>query len=415
MQNKTANPQSNQNKVSSLFRGNIATIALSGSIKSLGNIFTSFVPLYFVQIIGGDALMLGFFASISSLFQFFTLSFGGLLADYYGRKRVLVFAAFYGAFFPLLYAVVTDWRIFGLLTVAATFGAIANPAYHAVVVDSIPHNKRTSGIAYVQVFSSLPLVIAPLIGGWLMENYGLENGFRLACVYSTIFSFISAITLVVFLRETLQHSQMSKPNFSIRNIFAGLTNLSVIMPQSLKALLFAYALVAFANGAVGQFYVLYAYEIIKLSVLDWALVVSAQSILACALKIPGGWLCDRFGKRKVMIVSLLTCAPTAILFTLSTSLVQVLIVSLLLVTTGIYYAPAHEALQADLTPRVMRGRVSALWNISTAFSAALGALVGGFTFQNVNVAAPFYIFTVVELLAAVLMIGMVKEPTVKED
>lgn len=404
-----------EKRVSSLFRGNIATIALSGSFKSLGNIFGSFLPLYFVRVIGGDALTLGFFASLASLFQFFTVPFGGFLADYYGRKRVLVFAAFYGAFFPLLYAVVSDWRIFGLLTVIVTFTVIANPAYHAVVVDSVPHDMRTSGIAYVQVVSSLPSSIAPLIGGWLIENYGLENGFKLACLYSTIFSFLSAIALGVFLKETLLQAQISKPKLSLRNTYAGLKRLVFWMPKSLKALLLAYALVAFANGAVGQFFVLYAYEIIKLGMVEWALIVSAQSFSACVLKIPGGWFSDKFGKRKVMVVSLLTCAPTAILFTLSRSFIQALTAALLIIITGIYYAPAHEALQADLTPRNMRGRVSALWNLSTAVSSALGALVGGFTFQNVDPAMPFYVFTLAEFAALALIIGMVKEPVVKED
>ncbi|MEM2917076.1 MAG: MFS transporter [Candidatus Bathyarchaeia archaeon] len=404
-----------EKQISSLFRGNIATIAISGSLKSLGNIFGSFLPLYFVRILGGDALTLGFFASMASIFQFFTIPFGGFLADYYGRKKVLAFAVFYGAFFPLLFAVVSDWRIFGLLTIIVTFTAIANPAQHAVVVDSLPPNMRASGIAYVQVVSSLPSAVAPLVGGWLIENYGLENGFKLACLYSTIFSFASAIALTAFLRETLLQTQKTKPKLSVQNTFAGLTRLIFLIPKSLKALLAAYALVAFANGAVGQFFILYAYEIIKLGVGEWALIVSIQSFSACVLKIPGGWLSDKFGKRKVMVASLLTCAPTAILFALSRSFLQALAAALLLVITGIYYAPAHEALQADLTPRALRGRVSALWNISTAISSALGALLGGFTFQNISPAAPFYVFTLVEFAALALILGIVREPVVKED
>jgi len=247
-----------------------------------------------------------------------------------------------------------------------------------------------------------------------MENYGLENGFRLACMYAMFFSFISAIITFIFLRETLQPRTVAKPDLSVRDTFAGLTKLTRTLPTSLKALIVAYALVAFANGAVGQFYVLYAYSVIRLSIFEWVWVVSAQLLLASTLKIPGGWLSDRVGKKKIMIISLLTCAPTAILFSFSQSLIQTMTVALLLVVTGIYYAPAHEALQADLTPRMARGRITAIWDISNAVSAGLGALIGGFTFQSINPVAPFYIFTLVELAAAMLITGMVKEPTVKE-
>lgn len=106
-------------------------------------------------------------------------------------------------FFPLLYVVVQDWRLFGTLTVLATIGTIASPAFHATVADSIPLEKRTMGIAYLQVVSSLPSAISPLIGGWLIKNNGLENGFRMACIYAAALTFISAIPIFVFLKETL--------------------------------------------------------------------------------------------------------------------------------------------------------------------------------------------------------------------
>jgi sugar phosphate permease len=91
-----------------------------------------------------------------------------------------------------------------------------------------------------------------------------------------------------------------------------------------------------------------------------------------------------------------------------------LIVALLLVVTGIYYAPAHEALQADLAPRTVRGRITGLWGVSSAFSGALGTLMGGLLFQTVNPALPFYLFTAAELTAALLLIIIVKEPVRKE-
>jgi len=115
-----------------------------------------------------------------------------------------------------------------------------------------------------------------------------------------------------------------------------------------------------------------------------------------------------------MAISVLTCAPCTIIFVLSQSFLQTAIAALLLITTGIYYAPAHEALQADLTPKAVRGRVTALWDISNAISAALGILIGGYLFQTVNPATPFYLFTAIELVAAILIMGAVREPTEKE-
>lgn len=387
---------------------------MSSAIRSLGGFVGVYIPLYFVQI-GGDPLKLGLLSSAAIFIQFFTLSIGGFLADYYGRRKSIVFAAFYAVFFPLLYAFVQDWRVFGALTVLATVGTVANPAVHAIVADSIPPEKRTMGIANVQVVSSLPSVISPLIGGWLIENYGLENGFRMACVYAAVLTFVSAIPVLVFLKETLHSRVADPPNIPLRNVLSGFRKLSFHdLPGSLKALMISYGMVAFANNAVSQYYIFFASSVVGLKPLDWGVVVSSQLFLASVLKILGGWLSDRFGKRRMMIISLLATVPAIVLFTLSRSFVQVVFAALLLVAAGIYYAPAYEALQADLTPRRLRGRITALWDISNFVSAALGAFVGGFTFQAVGPAVPFYVFAIAELGAALLLIKMIKEPERKE-
>ena len=399
---------------SRFFQGNILVIAVSSAIRSFGGGFIStYVSLYFVEL-GGSPLTLGLMASIALLVQCVMLLLGGFIADYYGRRRIMVLTAFYGVFFPLLYAVIRDWRLFAALSIIAALGAISNPASHALVADSIPPKKRTTGMASLQVLSSFPVIVGPLIGGWLIHNHGLLDGFRLACIYAAATAFASALVVFLFLKETLRPRLAAKSNFLNPSTLRGFMKPPGPLPTSLKALMVSYALVMFANGAVGQYYIIYANRVIGLTPFEWGIIVSLQILLVSVLKIPGGWLSDRFGKRKAMTVSVVTCAPCTILFALSRSFVEALTVALLLVVTGIYHAPAHEALQADLTPRMMRGRITALWQVGNASSGALGTLLGGFLFQTVNPALPFYLFTAAELTAALLLISIVKEPIRKE-
>lgn len=396
------------------FQGNLLVIALSSAVRSLGSFVGVYLPRYFL-LIGGNPLTLGLYTSVAYLVQFLTLSVGGYVADFHGRRRIIVLAAFYGVFFPFLYALVQDWRVFGALTLFATIGAVSNPAVHATVADSIVPERRTFGIASLQVVSSFPSVISPLLGGWLIANYGLENGFRTACLYAAVFAFLSALPLLVFLKETLQSKGGEETNRSVRRVFSGFRELSSnAVPQSLRVLIVAYALVAFANSAVSQYYILFASSVVGLSDFSWGIVVSLQLLTANVLKIPGGWFSDRFGKRKTMVASLLTTVPAILLFVLSRSFIEVLVAAVLLVAAGIYYAPAHEALQADLTPRSVRGRITAMWDMGSAVAAALGAAVGGFAFQAFGPAVPFYVFAVAESVAVLLLIGMVKEPETRE-
>jgi len=398
---------------SNFLHGNIAVIAVSSAVTGFGGgLISAYVSLYFVEL-GGSPLALGLMTALASVIGSVMFVLGGIVADYYGRRRVMILSAFYSVFFPLLYAVIQDWRLFAALSVVAAVGSISNPALHALVVDSVPPDKRTTGIASLQVISSLPLTVAPIIGGLLIQNYGLLNGFRLACIYTAATSFISAFIVLLFLKETLRREIPTKSTISNRDRLKDFIEFARPLPTSLKALMLSYALVAFANGVVGPYYILYASSIIGLTPIEWAPIASLQS-LGVALKIPGAWFSDKFGKKKIMILSVLTCAPCTILFTLSRSFFQALTVALLLIVTGIYYAPAYEALQADLTPRKMRGRIAALWRLSSGLATAPGTLVGGFLFQAVDPALPFYLFTVAEVMAAFFLIRFVREPEKKE-
>jgi MFS family permease len=400
---------------SSFFRGNILAIALNSSIAALGGLVGSYTPLYFEKI-GGNPLTLGLFGFAAVLVQFPILSIGGFIADYYGRRRVIVLAALYSAFFPVLYALVRDWWVFGALSVLAAFGALANPATHATIVDSILPERRTLGIAYLQVISTLPLVVSPLIGEWLILSFGLANGFRMGCMCAAVFAFLAAAPVLVLLKETLRSRTTKSSNFVLRDGFLGFIKPSTYkLPSGLKVLMVTYALVMFANGAVGSYYILYVKSVISESAAyNWGLIASLQVLLAVLLKIPGGWVSDRFGKRKIMIISLLATIPTILLFALTRSFIQVMFVALLLVAAGIYYAPAHEALQADLTPKGIRGRINALWLMSSTVSNGVGVLIGGFTFYTLGPAVPFYVFAIAELGAMLLLIGMVKDPETRE-
>ena len=243
----------------------------------------------------------------------------------------------------------------------------------------------------------------------MIQNHGLLFGFRLSCIYAGIAAFVSAFILLFFLKET----SLNEAPFRKKLTVAKLKDFPASVPAKLRALMLSHIFIAFANGAVGSYYILYASKIIGLKPLEWALIAGLQSLMT-TLKIPGGWLGDRFGKRRIMIFSILTCAPCTILFTFSGSLLQTSIVMLLLAATGISYAPAYEALQADLTPRKIRGRITALWQLGSSLAIAAGAFMGGFLFQTFNPSLPFYIFTVGELFAALLLIGFVREPREKE-
>jgi MFS family permease len=398
------------NVKNSYLQGNVLVLAVSGALANLGaGIIGLFLPEYFRRL-GGNTLVLGMITSV----QFFTLFLGGFIADRYGRRKIMVLAAFYGVIFPFFYAFIQDWRVFAGVAALAALASVSTPAYHATVADSLSPERRATGISALQVISSIPLVVIPLVWGWMIDTLGWLEGFKIGSIYSIAAALASACILLFYLKETLQPKTRNSMNSKIQNPLNSLSEVRRSMSTSLKALMIAYFLIMFANAAVGQYYIIYATEMIQLKAFEWSIIVSLQFLSAVLLKIPGAWVADRFGKKKVLVISVLTCAPFTILFTFSRSFLQVLVVMLLLVIAGIYYAPVHEALQADLTPRTVRGRIVMLWSLGSALGASCGALVGGWLFQSVNPTMPFYLFTAAELVAVVFLVVGVNEPLKKE-
>jgi MFS family permease len=403
-------------RLAALFRGNIGVIIGSNTVNGFGTaIISSFLSLYFVKALGGDTIWLGLMTSLSTMIQLPILRLGGRLADQYGRRRLIVIAAFYAVLSPALYALIRDWRIFFVIYGLGAFGAVSSPAIHATVADSAPPEIRTTAISIIQVVPTLPTIFSPLVGGWFIAAYGLKSGFRLACVFVAGTTLVSALIMLLFLKETIRPENAQKSGVPGKLTVSARGALSKKSLHSLVALLSAYGLIAFANGLVGPYYTLYANQVIGIDYPSIGIILSLQLLFVILLKIPGGWVSDKYGKKKIMIISILTCIPFVVAFTFSRQFIQAAITMILLAIAGMYYAPAHEALQADLAPREIRGRITSFWDITGAVGGAIGAPLGGFFFQTIGPATPFYLFAVFEVAATLLIFVGVKEPQIAEN
>ncbi len=395
--------------LSSFFQGNMVVLAASGAFTNLGTgVIGIFMPEYF-QRLGGNTMILGVMGFAVLMIQFSMFLLGGFIADQHGRKKIIVLTAFYGAFFPLLYVVFQDWRLFVAISIIAAFSSVSIPATQVIIADSASPERRARGISAVQVVSSLPLAVTPLVWGWLIDNLGWAEGFKIGCIYSIATALISAFILLFFLKETLKPK--ASPTLSAKSfdLSFSFTEVRRYMPHSLTALIVAYCLTAFANATVGKYYIIYATEVIGLPALQWSLILSSQFLLAIVLKFPGAWIADKFGKKKVLAISAFACAPLTLVFTFSRSFGEVLIVLLLLVVAGIYYDPVHQALQADLTPQSVRGRIIMFWSMDGAAASAIGMIVGSSLYYMIGPGMPFFVFTIAELLAVTILILAVKE------
>ncbi len=126
--------------------------------------------------LGADAR--GMAATLSAALMTLVLLqfFSGLLADRYGRRRVLAAGAFLGGISSLLCAAVGRWQFLLLLRIlGGVADAIAMPALLGLTAE-IAEGRHGAFFGILRSSQGLSFTVAPAIGGWL-SLWGLRVPF----------------------------------------------------------------------------------------------------------------------------------------------------------------------------------------------------------------------------------------------
>ena len=297
-------------------------------------------------------------------------------------------------------------------------GSLGSTAWRQLVADATVQKSRTAQLSLYQTLTAIPSMLTPLLGGYLVHTMGIVDGFRAGVLIALAISPISTILLAKFLREkdsrqihitqdapSLQDTRKLQPLGSVffhyKNFWSNLMRL----PKALVPLLAAYVLVIIANSTTSPYLIFYGTTIAKLDSFQWGMILSLQLVFANIIRTPLGIVSDRFDKRKVLLVSVVTTAPLSAFLMLEHSFWGILGILLAMIATGVCYGPTHEALQIEMTSREKRPVLFAMYDVLRNMSVAAGTIIGA-VFFTINYALPFYSFTAIEICAGIIIASM---------
>ncbi|MCB2172392.1 MFS transporter [archaeon] len=399
---------------------NILTIAITTSMITLCDMgWRPFWALYLNEVLGASVWAISFLSMLSQSERLLFQLPGGVLADRFGRRKIIVYGTALRIFTPMLFLWAKDWVTVIPALVLNGVTSIYMPAFNAIIADSLPDDERGAGYGAYRMITSTPQIFSPVVGGFLFERMGPAQGFRLFMYLSIIVNAIVTYARHRIITETLFDEEEMKKKARTRPPIKEQVKDTMTLGRTVWIMVLVAVISAFAARMVYDLVALYARDVIGLSYAQLGIVTTVGGIITTVLAMPGGMLSDRIGRKPVISLSRVLTPISMFGVTLSQGFYHYLVsygtnaLSEALGgggRMGSAGGPAWQALVADLVPKEKRATVMGTIGTITGTIAAPASLAGSWLWNNLGPVWPFRASALAGLVAVSIFWVGVKEP-----
>src|SRR5881409_1348025 len=153
-----------------------------------------FVPKY-LQAVGATVFVIGLYDAIRTLLGAIYAYPGGVIADLWGHRRAFLVFNIISILGYALVLLVPHWgAVIAGMFLFLSWSCFSLPATFSLVAASLEANRHSMGVGVQSVIKRLPIMIAPIFGGMLIDRFGVIAGVRIALIVSIV---LSALTILV--------------------------------------------------------------------------------------------------------------------------------------------------------------------------------------------------------------------------
>ena len=367
---------------------------------------TAFAILEFVlpvygKRLGASALEIGGMFSIFAVTMTLIRPFVGWAMDRFGRKRFLVVALLARAGSLILFAAAAD--LIGLYLARFAQGIAASLTWisaYAIAADLASPDARGSAAGRVDEAAGRGGLYGALVGFTILGWLPLYTGWPILFAGYALLAVVGAWMIWKNVPET-------KPAPTVQ----AQGQRAKVVSKSLFRLMVIVFIVGGSTAMVSPLLLVLLQDKFTTEVSILAIASIPAALINGFLPSRLGRLSDRFGRAPMIAVGL-TASGLVSLFMPGLPAMSWLVALWALEALGwAIAAPAQEALVADLTARETRGTAYGLYSFASSLGATFGPLVGGWLYDAVGHAVPFYLNGLVLFFGAIWVLALLSKPS----
>src|SRR5438309_10948832 len=247
-----------------------------------------FVPKY-LQAVGATVFVIGLYDALRTLLSAIYAYPGGVLVDVWGHRRAFIIFNLVSIVGYALVLLVPHWAaVIAGMFLFLSWTCFSLPATFSLVGAALEANRHSMGVATQSVIKRLPIMIAPIVGGMLIDSFGIVGGVRIALAVSIVLS-----SLTIFVQWQLREEPKGKIEKSDRwNFWQSLRGFN----SPMRRLLLSDIMIRFCERIPYAWVVIFAMDYIGVSGEQVGLLTTVEMLTATLCIIPASHLADRHGR-----------------------------------------------------------------------------------------------------------------------
>jgi MFS family permease len=338
-----------------------------------------FVPKY-LQVVGATVFVIGLYDALRTLLGAVYAYPGGVIVDRWGHRRAFIVFNVVSIAGYVLVLLVPHWgAVIAGMFLFLSWTCFSLPASLSLVGAALEANRHAMGVGVQMVVRRLPMMISPILGGILIDYFGIIGGVRIALILSIL---LSATTILV--QRSLGEQSDDKPRDVVTSaakdrgwmFWQTLREFNTPM----RRLLLSDILVRFCERIPYAWVVIFAMDYIGMSGRQVGVLTAIEMLAATLCIIPTSYFADKYPRQPFVIGTfvMFTLFPIALLMSRS---FPALVIAFTIRGLKEFGDTSRKALIIGYSEPQHRGRMIGTYYLVRDLIVSTGAIIGAYLWK----------------------------------